>query len=204
MAHQYREAWLEAAMGPIRVHFARAGYTVPDNVQVSCGWPSKNALGRRKRRIGECWAAESCENKNFQIFISPSLADPYPEIAGKTASVLGVLVHEVVHAVVGLQAGHKKPFADCAKAVGLVKPWTATTETAELVETMKAWAEELGPYPMGCLIGIDRKTEKGRMLKMECPCGLKIRTTQKWMDQYGPDWPCPCGGRLIAEGFGNE
>ena len=199
MAHQFRESWLEAAMGLIRVHFTRAGYTVPENVQVSCGWPSRSPLGRRKRRIGECWDSEASESSQFQIFISPSIADPTPLVPGKTASVLDVLVHEVCHAVVGLKAGHKKPFADCAKAVGLIKPWTSTTASPRLIETMTAWADELGPYPHGCLLGLERKTETGRMLKLECQCGLKIRSTQKWIDEYGPDWPCPCGGRLLAD-----
>lgn len=188
---EYREQWLNAAMPFIRLHFQAAGYTVPPNIRIACGWPSKNATSSKKRRIGECWSSQCSEDEQFEIFISPCLANP--------CRVLDILIHEVVHAVVGIEAGHKSPFSRCAAAVGLVKPWTATTASPELNLKLADWADVLGQYPHGVLAGMDRKKEATRMLLMQCECGLKIRTTQKWIDEYGPEWPCPCSGTLVSK-----
>jgi len=195
-----REAWLEQMLGTyIRPHFQEAGFDVPEKIRVTCGWPHKMGVGKRKRRIGECWDSTVSDNGEFQIFISPVLSD--------RVKVVGVLIHEVVHAVVGLKHGHKKPFAQCAAKVGLVKPWTATTETPELVEEITRWCNWQGAYPHGAMnpIAMDAKAEKGRALKMECAeCGCVIRTTRKWIDEHGDSWPCPCGGLLVEEGLATE
>lgn len=158
---------------------------------MTCGWPSKGALGKKKRRIGECWDDKASTDRHFEIFISPCLDNPF--------KVLGVAVHEVVHAVVGLKAGHRKAFGDCATKVGLTKPWTATGESPDLLKIIEEWIKQIGPYPHGALRdkAVDAEKEKGRMLLLECECGLKIRSTQKWLDTYGASWPCPCGSRLV-------
>lgn len=176
----------------ITEHFAEAGFECPENISLTCGWPSKMGLGRKKMRIGECWDSKAATDGKFHIFISPVLDKP--------VQVVGVLIHEIVHAVVGLKAGHKKPFARCAAAVGLVKPWTATTETPELKAKIRGWVDLVGPYPHGALKPkvLAKEGEKGRLLLMECDCGLKIRTTRTWLDTYGTEWPCPCGAKLVS------
>lgn len=192
----HREVWLDRLMPMIREHFNGAGYSVPSAIRLTCGWPHKGGVGQKKRRIGECWDSKASTDDHFQIFISPTLDD--------LTIVVGTLIHEVVHAVVGLHAGHKKPFSDCAKAVGLTPKWTATGQTDELKATIKQWTEQIGPYPHGALraSAMDEKKEKGRMLLLECECGLKIRSTQKWIDEYGTEWPCPCGSVLHHNGDG--
>lgn len=171
------------------------GYVVPDNIRVACGWPHKGGTAKRKRTIGQCWSTSCSNDKTFEIFISPYLAEP--------TRVLGVLIHEVVHATVGLDKGHKEAFGLCAGAVGLTKPWTATGEGPELVEELKLWLLQLGPYPHSALDAhmIDKAKDGTRMLLLECEaCGCKIRTTQKWLDDYGFEWPCPCeNGKLTHE-----
>lgn len=173
-----------------RHHFAEHGYTVPEKVRCTCGWPSRQALSNVKRRIGECWSESSSADGTIEIFISPVLSD--------SVRVLGVLVHEMVHAIVGAEAKHGRPFAECAEKVGLVKPWTATTESEALIETLESWVRDtLGPYPHAPMSHSKTATQSTRMLKMECSdCGCIIRTTQKWLDAYGPEWPCPCGDKL--------
>jgi len=189
---KYREEWLNQAMDLARDLFAQAGYSVPPNVRVTCGWPSKMALGEAKRRIGECWASTSSGDGTFEILISPFLDDGL--------KVLGVLIHEMVHATVGLEAKHGKPFKDCATAVGLTGKMTATEESEELQMWCAAAIEnKLGRYPHSKLDGMTNGKKKAgtRMLKLECPdCQCITRTTQKWLDEYGTEWPCPCGGRL--------
>jgi hypothetical protein len=186
-----REDWLTRMLDRfLRDHFQRAGYKAPNNIRVTCGFPSRSGLGTKKRAIGECWDSLASEDGHFQISVSPVLSD--------TVKVVGVLIHEVVHATVGLKCGHKGPFGKCAAAVGLVKPWTATGETDELKASIREWIESLGEYPHGALMPTTKRKEVGRMLLLQCECGLKIRTTQKWIDEYGPEWPCPCGSKLIV------
>lgn len=191
--HKHREVWLHEAMAFVRKHFDAAGYTVPEHVRVGVGWPSKGGTAAKKRRIGEAWHNKCSGDESHEIIISIWLDDP--------TKVLGVLIHEVIHVTVGIEAGHKKPFVDCMKLVGLNGKPTATGETEELVAKLTEWVKDLGPYPHARLEGSNGQKKQGtRMLKLECSnCGCKVRTTAKWIDEHGPEWPCPCGGTLVAE-----
>lgn len=190
-----REQWLVRAMKPLTELFKDNNYTVPENIRVSCGWPHKGGTGAKKRVLGQCWDKVASTDGYWQVFISPVLDDP--------SVVLDTLVHEIVHAVVGIKAGHKKPFIECATAVGLVGPKWSEAEAGEpLKELLIGWIEELGPYPHGALkpSAVNKKAEPTRCLLMQCgSCGCKIRTTQKWLDQHGDLWPCPCGDQLVSE-----
>ena len=75
-AYDTREAWLTAGVNALRPHFKGAGadkpgkrgehgYTVPDNLRATCGWPSKGALARKNQRIGECWSDSASKGKMF-------------------------------------------------------------------------------------------------------------------------------------------
>lgn len=186
----YKEEWLDKALNRfVRKHFANVGYTVPDQVRVSTGWPSRGALAKKKRTIGQAWSNSCSADNTHEIIISIYLDDPI--------KILGVLVHEVIHVTVGVDAGHGKSFTDCMKLVGLTGKPTATGESEELVETLRGWVEKLGPYPHAKLDGSGQKKQSTRLLKMECQCGCKIRVTQKWVEEYGTEWPCPCGSELI-------
>lgn len=184
--HRHREVWLDQAMHFVRRHFAANDYTVPEHVRVGVGWPSRGALSEKKRTIGQAWTNECSADNVHEIIISLWLDDPI--------KVLGVLIHEVIHVTVGVEHGHKKPFTDCMKEVGLCGKATATEETPELVEQLKVWVKELGQYPHAKLDGLKKeKKQSTRLLKMECgACGCVIRTTQKWVDEHGDGWDCPC------------
>lgn len=190
--HRLREVWLDKAMAKVRKHFKAAGYTVPDNVRIGVGWPSKSGLGVKKRRIGEAWANECSKDEAHEIIISIWLEDPI--------KVLGVLIHEVIHVTVGVDKGHRKPFVDCMHAVGLCGKPTETGETEELVAELTRWLDVLGAYPHAQLDGRSQKKQSTRMLKLACDdCGATVRTSAKWIDEHGTEWPCPCGGRLEVE-----
>ncbi len=208
--HKTRETWLVAALWQfIDQHFMAAGLDVPPNIRVTCGWPSNHALARRHMAIGECWDVSASGDKTFELMVSPAIEEP--------TRVLDILMHEVIHATVGLDAGHGKKFSQAAKGVGLLKPWTKTTASPDLLIDLNVWVGKLGPYPhaaLGVLYGVhpDGSEDKGvlivpprsnpaqktRMLRLQCPdCGCIIRTTAKWINRYdGPDfeWSCPCGG----------
>lgn len=183
-----REEWLMASLEPMTRLFTMKGYTVP-KVRVSCGWPSRGGLANNKRTIGQCWSPEAAEDNLAQIFISPWLEDK------ENTGVLPTLIHEVVHAVVGLPAKHGKKFKECATAVGLDGKMTMTHATDELLEICEGWRKSLGLYPH---VKLDPKkspvkTQTTRMIKMECgECGYIARTSQKWLDLVGPV-DCPAG-----------
>jgi hypothetical protein len=188
-----REQWLGALVDAMRPTFAGLGFPLPDRIRVSCGWPSKSALSSKSRRIGEAWSHRCSADGAHETFLSPSLADP--------VEVGAVLVHELVHHAVGVEHGHRGPFARCAKAVGLVGPMRATSAGPELASRLHALAESIGPYPHGALVaGNGRKKQGTRMLKVQCPdCGCLVRMTRQWLDEAGAP-TCACGGAMQEGG----
>jgi len=186
---KFKEQWLNTALTKfIRKHFTDAGYTVPDNVRLSTGWPSRGALAK-KRVLGQAWSAENSADETHEIIISVYLDDP--------CEVLATLIHEVVHVVVGHEVGHRKPFVDCMKLVGLEGKATATVASDDLKEKIAKWLPVLGWYPHAKLDGSEQKKQSTRMIKMECKeCGCVVRTSRKWLETFGDEWPCPCEGVL--------
>ncbi len=166
----------------------------PPTVRASVGWPSSGGLSKKKRTIGQCWAFECSEGKYSEIFISPYLNDPI--------EVVATLIHEVVHAAVGVEAKHRGAFISAAKATGLVKPWTATTPNEELKNKITHFLEEVPVYPHARLdsrvIGGPTKPQANRHLKLVCPsCGYIIRSTSQWIEVGMPT--CPCGNLFELE-----
>lgn len=182
MTSDNREAWLQKAADKMRPWFPGK---VPE-FRVSVGWPG--GKGKKGSTIGQAWSRKATEDGIPQVFISPVLSDP--------VEVLATLLHEMAHVLDDNENGHKKPFADIAAHVGLVKPWTATTPSEELRLKLGKLVRELGVYPHGALNkGVARSphTQTTRMLKAECPnqTGYKVRMTQKWLDEYGAPY-CAC------------
>lgn len=191
---QSREEWLQHATRLAEPLFGERGYKVPA-VRLSCGWPSTRALSKKKRCVGEAWSVEAAADGVVQIFISPYVADP-----GGPNGVLGVLVHELVHAVVGNKESHNKVFGKCARAMGLEGKLTATIAGDKLCATFKQWIETLGEYPHAKLDAALRPTKKQstRMIKLCCDdCGYTVRTSRKWLE-VGPAH-CPNHGAMTAE-----
>lgn len=193
--HKTREAWLNAFVEAARPHFIAAGQGLPEKIRVSIGWPSK---GVRSNVIGECWSDEVSSDGTFEIFIRPTLQSDASRIAD-------VLTHELVHAAVGIPAGHKAPFRKLAVALGLEGAMTATVAG----EAWFLWAnpilDDLGPLP-GSAMDIQVQSSAGkkqttRMLKLTCgDCGFSCRTTAKHIEAH-PELSCPtgCGGSLEKE-----
>ena len=186
MTHETREQWLMAGIASLRAVFRDAGHEIPPNVRATCGWPSKSALATKKQRIGECWADSMSAGNQFEIFISPSLADP--------VRVLDVLAHELVHATVGLAAKHGKMFKQCAQGIGLEGKMTATHAGEKLEKRLNTIADGLGAYPHDVLRGATatngEKKQGTRLIKVECSCcGYTARTTAKWLEHGAPLCP---------------
>ena len=187
-----RELWLNRAAAIIAAgRFAPKGYAVPP-IRVSVGFPSKSATSRKSRRIGECWSPEASADNVAQIFISPVLAD--------SVRVADVLAHEMVHAAVGNDAGHRAPFRRCALAIGLVGKMNATVASAEFAEWLaRMIVLAIGEYPHAELRPATNEKKQGtRMIKCTCAaCGYVARTTAVWLEMMGAPL-CPCNGEQMA------
>jgi len=190
--HETREKWLQAAVAELEPLFP-AKYKVP-TVRVSTSWPSSKGLGTKKRCIGECWSKDAAADGVCQIFISPLLEDPVDPFG-----VLPTLLHEVCHAVVGIDKGHRKEFSDCARSVNLEGKVTATFAGEALLPDLKQIADRLGKYPH---VRIDPKLkggpkpQKNRQHKLECACGFICRASRKQIDEVGVP-TCGCGKKLV-------
>ena len=197
-----RESWLLSAID----RMARSLFPAfkQPKWRVTCGWP-KGVRGG-KHAIGQCWDRTSSDDDTHEIFISPELDQP--------REILHVLAHELAHAIVGCDQGHKGEFVTLCKKIGLVKPWTATTPSPELAATLAIYALQLGPYPHARLNDV-RKRQSTRMLKATCPnpnCEVRlnvagnkpytVRITQQWADAGMPS--CPCGTLMKLDGASDD
>lgn len=183
-----REEWHNAALMLIRDNVF-SGTEFP-KIAVSTGFPSRRALSATKRVIGECFNKIASEDKEtFHIFIHPKLSSE--------VEVLGVLVHEVIHALLPLGTGHKGPFVQYMRKVGLEGKPTATVPGAQLTELLMKLTPEVGKYPHPSLNALSQiKKQSTRMLKITCTeCGCIVRMTSKWLTEVGPP-TCGCGGRM--------
>lgn len=164
----------------------RAGAGATPELRVSVGWPlgRKKAGGKGLHAIGQCFPSVASADGKFEIFISPELAEP--------TRVCDVLLHELVHAYVGLEAKHGKEFKLIAVGVGLAGKMTATTASPELKPKLIELCRALGDYPHGELHGGGGITPKQgtRLLKAQClKCGYLVRVTSKWLDMAYPTCP---------------
>jgi hypothetical protein len=199
--HANRETWLLAAVEELDALILDETGAAKAPVRVSCGWPSTGAIKRanaKSRRIGECWHSGASGDGTREIFISPALDHP--------VEVVGVLLHELIHAYLPEEVGHKAPFARIARAVGLAGKPTATFVEAEtdLAETIVEIIRRLGEYPHKVLDRAPRTPEKTRMLKVECPCcGYILRTARKNLEERG-FVRCSCGAETTSPEFEPE
>lgn len=189
--HDTREAWLVAAVDLFRPMFDACGSPLPETVRVSIGFPVGNA-----KAIGQCWFEDASADKLRHIFISPALAD-----TASKQGVLATLLHECAHAALPIKTGHRGPFAKLCTALGLQKPWTATTAGPELEKQLADIARKLGDFPHGALHRLKRmKEQKNRHIKIVCEsgCDYHLRGSSAMLDRAIPDCP-ECGGLMVRE-----
>jgi len=181
-----RHAWLEAARIESERLLANAGYVTPAQVRVSIGF----AFASRKA-IGQCWSSESSSDAHAEIVISPVMDD--------SEQILGVIIHELIHAIAGHQAGHGPGFKKIALAVGLAGKMTATIVGPILAPRLQQWIARNGAYPAGKVDpGATRKKQGTRLLKALCgECGYTVRVTAKWAAVGSPH--CPDHGEMDLE-----
>jgi hypothetical protein len=195
-----RESWLINATTILRGWFAEAGYPLSESIRLSVGFPSKSALSRKAKRVGECWSSTKSSDGFFHVFISPLLGDP--------VEVLAVLVHELVHVAVGTEAAHKGPFVKGMKALGMEAKFTESNAGEALKAKLVLLLEEIGPYPHGPLSAseVEGKKQTTRLLKAVCPNGdasgekvYTVRITKVHLDSFGAPICPKCLSRMVGE-----
>jgi len=191
-----REGWLIEMTNRLRPMFDACGKPIPQTVRASCSWPSHRALrtsgSTASRVIGECWRTDASADGSNELLVSLSLAD---ELA-----VSECLVHELVHAALNCEHGHKGPFRTLALQLGLAGKMTCTFAGPQLAEILRSFAAELGPYPHAVLDRTNEKKQSTRLIKVACPnegCDYIVRMSQKCIDIGLPT--CPCGEEMVQE-----
>src|SRR5215472_4571921 len=128
--HQTREAWLNYVAQRMAPLFERLEAPLPAQLRIAIGFTSS---GRRSRHIGECWDSQCSADRHFEIFIRPDLSESKELLPMHVAAILG---HELVHAVVGVAAGHGKEFRRIARGIGLVGHMTTTMAGPEFEQAL--------------------------------------------------------------------
>ncbi len=120
------------------------------------------------------------------------------------------LLHELIHAVLPVDAGHGKLYKEAAIKIGLEGKMRHALPNQLLRPRLVALAESLGALPHARL-NIDRgrdnrpadqpKKQRTRLLKAECGgegCGYTVRITAKWVNDIGAPL-CPKHGAMTVD-----
>ena len=152
-----REEWLTNAAELMAPLFIDAGVT-PKPVRISVGFPANKRAGKGKV-IGEChyMATDGIP----QVFIHPSLTDG-------DMGPLPTLAHELAHAYLPVNTGHRGKFVKLVTELGLVGKPTSTSEGESFNTDMQAIADVLGEYPHAALDTSDIKKQGTRAIKITC------------------------------------
>lgn len=180
-----REEWLEAFTHEVQGRFVQMGHPLPP-VRLTCGWPlSGGRPGAKRQTIGQCFAPSVSSAGRTEIFISPVLDD--------SMKVAEVTLHELAHAAVGVQHGHRKPFIRAIRLLDLGGKPTATVPTPEMELWVMPIIDKIGEYPHAAMNLSQVKKQTTRMIKVECAeCAYDddpyiVRMSQKQIDAKG----CP-------------
>lgn len=204
-----RESWLQGAVEMLRPKFIEIGFDLPEALRVAVGFGPTGARQENAVILGVCLSRVCTTDMVNEIWISPEEAS--------TARMLATLLHELIHAALDNEDGHKGRFAEAATRLGLEGKMTATVPGADLLMELELIVAALGEYPgaMVDLAGILSRTPVGtdgstpvpsssgpkkqgtRMIKLvcgetDCACGgYTVRTTAKWLAVGFPS--CPMG-----------
>lgn len=184
-----RESWLEAAVVEIKDQlFDPRGYSLPPITRVSVGLCPGKA-------IGVCADPDCAEDGSTHIFIDPRLVKPI--------EVLGTLLHEMVHASVGVECKHRGKFVEVIRELGLEGKPTATfvAPDTELFQTLTGISLKLGPYPHATLTR-KQKEKKKHAWQTYVSVGHEdeymARLNKNVVEEFGAPFD-PWGNRLVPK-----
>jgi hypothetical protein len=181
------QAWIRAAVDGLRPDFEAIGKTLPAAMRCNFGFTSH---GSKKTGItGQYYDGGASADTIPKLIIRCNTDDP--------VAILEAVVHQCVHAVVGVQEGHGKAFRELALRIGLEPPMRTSKAGKRLRDRLHALSAELGPFPNARLnfettgadgkekrVADQPKTQENRQLKVEClvaGCGYCARAAAKWL-----------------------
>jgi hypothetical protein len=177
----FREEWLTAGIDLCRVRIEAAGYKFPDKLKIACSFAAGSRGGKKIK--GQCISPVASAGGITEMLVSPTIDDP--------EEAIGVALHELGHACVGVDKGHGPAFKKFCKAIGLVGKATQAMPGEELTAWIRAEVlPMLGDYPHSAVDPSQRKKQPTRMIKLVCPeTGYTVRITRKWLDMGPPISP---------------
>jgi hypothetical protein len=232
-----REEWLSAAYQILRPRFdelaelintaaAETGktipgialYTMPERIHISVGF-GYGAKRENSVILGQSWRSDRSEDKINHMFISPEIAH--------ASTVLGVMIHEMLHVLFDCDHGHDRIFAAFGQMLGLEgKPTEMLPGPSFEMELMLMAEAQLGAYPHVAL-NVERSTalvpvdgvpvptgaggwgyvgpspQRARMIKAWCPgpdgCGYTMRVARSWIVVARPVCPNPGCARHLHD-----
>lgn len=207
--HMTADRWLYDLHMMLRPWFEEAGYHVPPQITLHCGFP------KSKTADGQCFYPvhhEESGTDHYSLFIVPYIDKPI--------DVAAVAVHEIIHTVVRAMTpknekvtSHGKQFKVVCAAVGLamvqrngrteIDDGTNGTQGSAKGKALRAHLEaltaHLDPYPHKALERpVRRTTVREKWLTLECgTCGLEVRIREADIEDAILQCPDPeCSGSL--------
>jgi hypothetical protein len=162
-----REGWLRAAADEFRRWIKQVSDIEVPDCRISMGYGGVNY---EKKVRGVCWHHDVDGGGLNQIFITPEVDD--------TATILAILLHELVHAALNSVDDpkwnhHGGRFAEYATRMGLCAPFTTATPGIPTLAQFMVIAAELGDFPHAALKIPSRQQVEQRV----DPAGQPIRIT---------------------------
>lgn len=150
-----REQWLHAIVDAARPMFEALERPLPAQVRVAVCPPA-----RKVKAVGVCWHSVCSEDGVREIWVDATLNDPL--------RICDVLVHELCHAALPDDTGHKAPFAKLAAAMHLEGKPTATYGGEDFARVWQPILDDIGAYPGGKLKLPERKSKSYNNVKIDC------------------------------------
>lgn len=164
-----REQWLNEAVVELdKAFFEPRLLKFEHEIRISTGWCRGS-----KKAIGQCWSHEVSSGKFSEIFISPEL--------DTSVEVLATVLHEMIHAHLGLDKKHGKEFKALVREFGLAGRVTETfaEDGSALFEQLFEIGKKIGQFPHSKLNPRNKEVPKGIPKK-----GNWIRFKSKTHDSY--------------------
>jgi len=162
----------------------QAGVSNPDlHLVVSPGFTSGGS--RKTKVLGQCYSPEcAADGKTNHVFLNPRMND--------NIVIIGAIIHEVIHAVIGIDKKHGAAFKSAMAICNLTGKATSTKLNEAGLEWAKKIITRYGDYPRPSFTGAAIKKQTTNLIKAQCPsCGYIIRLTNKWIEFAHPQ--CPSG-----------
>jgi len=145
------------------------------------------AVRKPEAVLGFCMSRDCSTDRVNRVSLNPGIDDSLKAAA--------VLTHELIHAILDNQDGHKLRFAKIAKAVGFAVPLDQFNPTPALFDALQPYIDFLGPIPTDAVLLPSYRAkpkQKSRQIKCECSaCGFTFRAPMKQLIKLHAESPCP-------------